>query len=155
MTGAGEHPAEVLLEHTLQRAVAYLRELPERRVAPAGELAALRAELGGPLPESGESAATVLARIDGARTETMANAGPRFFGFGASATGSRVGPPARSPTLRSRMCSLFGAALGSFVVRAPPAHPAAQPIATNSRHRCLQDAARGSTRILHPPADRA
>jgi glutamate/tyrosine decarboxylase-like PLP-dependent enzyme len=73
---------EELLRQTAARALAYLRALPDRRVAPDVDPTTLRAALDTPLPDDGAPAADVLAAIDDAAARgTMANAGPRFFGF--------------------------------------------------------------------------
>ena len=71
-----------LLENTLERALAFLEELPHRKVAPAVDLAALRETMGGPIPEDGLPPERVLADLDdAARPGIVATAGPRFFGF--------------------------------------------------------------------------
>lgn len=73
---------EALLRDTARRAEAFLAGLASRHVGPRGGLDELRGMLGGPLPEGGEPAATVIAGLDDAAAiGTMANAGPRFFGF--------------------------------------------------------------------------
>ncbi len=71
-----------LLQDAARRAQAFLGGLADRRVGPRAALDELRTMLGGPLPESGEAAAAVIARLDeAAALGTMANVGPRFFGF--------------------------------------------------------------------------
>jgi glutamate/tyrosine decarboxylase-like PLP-dependent enzyme len=71
-----------LLRETTDRALAFLEELPDRKVAPAVDLDALREAMGGPLPERGIPAGEVLAHLDdAARPGIVASGGPRFFGF--------------------------------------------------------------------------
>src|SRR5690349_8802930 len=71
-----------LLTSTLARALEFLDELPDRHVAPAVDLDALRAAMGGPLSDEGVPADEVVARLDeAARPGLVATAGPRFFGF--------------------------------------------------------------------------
>jgi len=71
-----------LLADTLTRALAFLDELAERKVAPEVDLESLRSAMGGPLPEEGLPAEEVVARLDeAARPGLVASAGPRFFGF--------------------------------------------------------------------------
>jgi glutamate/tyrosine decarboxylase-like PLP-dependent enzyme len=71
-----------LLQRATEIAQAYLASLPERRVAPSATPAQLRAALGGPLPEAGETASAVLERLArGAEPGILASSGPRFFGF--------------------------------------------------------------------------
>jgi glutamate/tyrosine decarboxylase-like PLP-dependent enzyme len=71
-----------LLRTTADRAIRYMRELPERRVAPdAAALTALK-RFDEPLPEGPDDAKHVLALLDEAGSPaTVASAGPRFFGF--------------------------------------------------------------------------
>jgi len=73
---------KALLTDTLERAVAFLDELPHRKVGSDADLDALRAAMGGPVPEKGALAEDVLRELDDtARPGLVANAGPRFFGF--------------------------------------------------------------------------
>ncbi|HET7786274.1 MAG TPA: pyridoxal-dependent decarboxylase [Myxococcales bacterium] len=70
------------LEAACAAALRYLDALPGRAVGASADAAALRAALGGPLPEQGEPPAQVvedLARE--ADPGLVASAGPRFFGF--------------------------------------------------------------------------
>ena len=70
------------LEAACAAAVRYLDALPARAVAASADAAAMRAALGGPLPEEGDAPARVvedLARK--ADPGVVASAGPRFFGF--------------------------------------------------------------------------
>jgi glutamate/tyrosine decarboxylase-like PLP-dependent enzyme len=70
------------LEAACAAAVRYLDALPGRAVAASADAAAMRAALGGPLPERGDPPARVvedLARK--ADPGIVASAGPRFFGF--------------------------------------------------------------------------
>ena len=78
-SGAG---AEAALQDATQRALRYLRGLPERRVFPgATEVQRLQA-LDGPVPESGADASQVIQLLDEAGSPaTVASAGGRYFGF--------------------------------------------------------------------------
>jgi len=71
-----------LLLNAANRAIRYVRELPERRVAPD---AAALAGLDGfdePLPNAPDDPERVIALLDEAGSPaTVASAGPRFFGF--------------------------------------------------------------------------
>ena len=53
-----------LLTETAERALSFLEELPERTVAPPVDVDALRAAMGGNLPETGEPPERVLAALD-------------------------------------------------------------------------------------------
>ena len=72
-----------LLAAAADHAAAYLDGLPERRVGPAEtDPAALRAALGGPLPDNPSDPRAVLdALVAGAGPGLMASQSPRFFGF--------------------------------------------------------------------------
>lgn len=74
-----------LLRDTANRAIEFLREAPERPVAPNVDADTLRQALAGPtgsLPEEGRPAARVLAELDAAtRPGLVTTIGPRFFGF--------------------------------------------------------------------------
>ena len=72
-----------LLTAAAGHAADFLEGLPERRVGPAEtDPAALRAALGGPLPEGPSDPRAVLdALVDGAGPGLMASQSPRFFGF--------------------------------------------------------------------------
>jgi glutamate/tyrosine decarboxylase-like PLP-dependent enzyme len=60
----------------------FLTTLDERPVAASADAAAVRAALGGPLPERGEDPVAVIdALAAGAEPGVMATAGPRYFGF--------------------------------------------------------------------------
>jgi len=73
---------KALLTDTMERALSFLDELPHRKVGSDADLDALRAALGGPVPDRGASAEDVLRDLDAAvRPGLVANAGPRFFGF--------------------------------------------------------------------------
>jgi len=73
---------KALLNDTMERAVSFLDELPHRKVGSDADLDALRAAMGGPVPERGTPAEDVLKGLDdAARPGLVANAGPRFFGF--------------------------------------------------------------------------
>jgi len=71
-----------LLRTTAERAIRYVHELPERRVAPdAAALAGLE-RFDEPLPDGPDDPERVIAFLDEAGSPaTMASAGPRFFGF--------------------------------------------------------------------------
>ena len=71
-----------LLRSTAERAIRYVNELPERRVAPdAAALAGLK-RFDEPLPDGPEDPERVIALLDEAGSPaTVATAGPRFFGF--------------------------------------------------------------------------
>jgi glutamate/tyrosine decarboxylase-like PLP-dependent enzyme len=75
--------SHALLTAAADHAAAYLDGLPERRVGPAEtDPAALRAALGGPLPEAPSDPRAVLdALVAGAGPGLMASQSPRFFGF--------------------------------------------------------------------------
>ena len=71
-----------LLRRTTDRIAAYRAGLAERAVAPVADRDALRARLGGPLPESGTAADSVVEELAAAvEPELVASAGPRYFGF--------------------------------------------------------------------------
>jgi len=73
---------KALLTDTMERAVSFLDELPHRKVGSDADLGALRAAMGGPVPDGGMPAEDVLKGLDdAARPGLVANAGPRFFGF--------------------------------------------------------------------------
>ena len=71
-----------LLFSAAERAGDYLRSLPERPVnVSAAAIDALQ-RLGGPVPERGKDAASVLQLLDDVGSPaTMATAGPRYFGY--------------------------------------------------------------------------
>jgi glutamate/tyrosine decarboxylase-like PLP-dependent enzyme len=78
-------------DRVLDRAAAlakdYLVSLSDRPVGPTVDLPALREAMGGPLPERGEVAATVIERLaQAADPGLVASAGPRYFGFVVGAT---------------------------------------------------------------------
>jgi glutamate/tyrosine decarboxylase-like PLP-dependent enzyme len=72
-----------LLTAAADHAATFLDGLPERRVGPAEiDPAALRAALGGPLPDGPDDPRAVLdALVAGAGPGLMASQSPRFFGF--------------------------------------------------------------------------
>src|SRR6188472_1914255 len=72
-----------LLTAAVEHAADFLEGLPERRVGPAEtDPTALRAALGGPLPDGPEDPRAVLdALVAGADAGLMASQSPRFFGF--------------------------------------------------------------------------
>ncbi len=78
----GADATERLLHEAAGRAARYLAGLDERAVAP--DPAALRGleVLDGPLPEDGADPAEIIALLDEVGSPaTVANAGPRYFGF--------------------------------------------------------------------------
>src|SRR5215211_2943403 len=70
------------LRSAVRHAEAFLAGLDERPVGAAADAAAIRAVLGGPLPEHGEDPEAVIdALATGADPGIVATAGPRYFGF--------------------------------------------------------------------------
>jgi glutamate/tyrosine decarboxylase-like PLP-dependent enzyme len=68
-------------------AQAFLNTLDERAVAARTDAAAVRAVLGGPVPQDGEDPTAVIdALTTGADPGVVASAGPRYFGFVTAAT---------------------------------------------------------------------
>ena len=71
-----------LMRDAAERGVRYLQGLAERPVAASKDAIAGLTALGGPLPEAGTAPEDVLALLDQhASPATVANAGPRYFGF--------------------------------------------------------------------------
>jgi len=71
-----------LLSRTAELATDYLVSLAERPVGPRGDLATLRAAMGGPLPEGpADPLEVVEALASAADPGIVATAGPRYFGF--------------------------------------------------------------------------
>ena len=71
-----------LLRTTAERAIRYLRELPERSVAPEVDALIGLERFDEPLPDGPDDPERVIALLDEAGSPaTMATAGPRFFGF--------------------------------------------------------------------------
>ncbi|MGI9413979.1 MAG: hypothetical protein ACR2PM_09930, partial [Hyphomicrobiales bacterium] len=71
-----------LMRDAAERGVRYLQGLAERPVAASKDAIAGLTALGGPLPEAGTASEDVLALLDQhASPATVANAGPRYFGF--------------------------------------------------------------------------
>jgi glutamate/tyrosine decarboxylase-like PLP-dependent enzyme len=71
-----------LLRHAAELAIGYLSSLDDRPVGGPVDLAALRAALGGPLPEGPTDPRDVLDElVTGADRGLIASAGPRYFGF--------------------------------------------------------------------------
>ncbi len=70
------------LRRTAERVAGYRRTVGERPVAPPVDSAALRAALGGPLPEEGTAPEAVIDELVAAvEPALVASAGPRYFGF--------------------------------------------------------------------------
>ena len=77
----GQETAD-LLRSTTERAIDYLRTLPDRPVAPDVTVAELRALMGGELTGDGVADAQVIAELAHAGDRgAVAMAGPRYFGF--------------------------------------------------------------------------
>jgi glutamate/tyrosine decarboxylase-like PLP-dependent enzyme len=71
-----------LLHRTADLAADYLDSLAQRPVVQAVDLEALRAAMGGPLPDGPSDPATVVADLAAAADPGLvASAGPRYFGF--------------------------------------------------------------------------
>lgn len=71
-----------LLHGTAERAIRYLKELPERSVAPSAEAVARLADFDRTLPdETGDPLETLALLDELGSPATMGMAGPRFFGF--------------------------------------------------------------------------
>ena len=71
-----------LLALTAERVADYREGVDGRPVAPAVDVAALRAALGGPLPQQGAGADAVVEQLATAvEPALVATVGPRFFGF--------------------------------------------------------------------------
>jgi glutamate/tyrosine decarboxylase-like PLP-dependent enzyme len=71
-----------LLHRTADLAADFLDELPARPVARAVDLPALRAALGGPMPENPSDSEGVVATLArAAEPGLVGSAGPRYFGF--------------------------------------------------------------------------
>jgi len=70
------------LRRTAERVADYRRTVGERPVAPPVDSAALRAALGGPLPDEGAAPEAVIDELVAAvEPALVASAGPRYFGF--------------------------------------------------------------------------
>lgn len=71
-----------LLSDAARRAIAYLDELPQRRVGPSNEAVAALSAFDVPLPETPQDARRMLAELDAIGSPaTAASAGGRYFGF--------------------------------------------------------------------------
>ena len=128
--------SEELLRTTAERAIRYLRELPERGVAPEVDAIIGLERFDEPLPEHPSDPERVIALLDEAGSPaTMASAGPRFFGFviggshpvavAAELAGHGVGPERRRlhGLSRGRDARAGGAALAGRALR-PAVHDA-------------------------------
>ena len=70
------------LRRTAERVADYRRTVGERPVAPPVDTEALRATLGGPLPQEGTAPEVVIDQLVSAvEPALVASAGPRYFGF--------------------------------------------------------------------------
>jgi glutamate/tyrosine decarboxylase-like PLP-dependent enzyme len=70
------------LRRAAERAAGFRRTVGERPVAPQVDPDALRAELGGPLPDDGADPDAVIDRlVEVVEPALVATAGPRYFGF--------------------------------------------------------------------------
>jgi len=71
-----------LLRRTAELAADFLNRLPDRPVSTPVDLAALRRELGGPLPDRGEDPQRVVEALAAdVEPGLVGSAGPRYFGF--------------------------------------------------------------------------
>jgi glutamate/tyrosine decarboxylase-like PLP-dependent enzyme len=71
-----------LLRRTAELAADFLNRLPDRPVSTPVDLAALRRELGGPLPDRGEDPQEVIEKLaTDVEPGLVGSAGPRYFGF--------------------------------------------------------------------------
>ncbi|HEX6331324.1 MAG TPA: pyridoxal-dependent decarboxylase [Actinomycetota bacterium] len=71
-----------LLHRTADHVADFREGVGDRPVGPTASLDELRAALGGPLPETGTDAGTVIDRlVTAADPGIVANVGPRYFGF--------------------------------------------------------------------------
>ena len=86
-----------LLTRVCSYVAEYRRTVPLRPVVPALDLDAVRAAIGGPLPESPTPAADVIDQlIAGVDPAVVASAGPRYFGF---VTGGALDAPTAADVL--------------------------------------------------------
>jgi glutamate/tyrosine decarboxylase-like PLP-dependent enzyme len=77
-----DHERDHLLHRTAELAGGFLDRLPDRPVSQPVDLAALRASMGGPLPEApGDPEAVIEALARDAEPGLVGTAGPRYFGF--------------------------------------------------------------------------
>ena len=75
-------PMNQLLRRTCELASQYLESVAARRVTQPVDFQALLAQLGGALPENGETANDVIEQLAAcADPAIVATAGPRYFGF--------------------------------------------------------------------------
>src|SRR5690349_20967138 len=71
-----------VLDRARAHAIAYLEGVAARHVGGTSTVAALRAALGGPVPEEGDDPVRVLEQLAiDADPGVVASAGPRYFGF--------------------------------------------------------------------------
>jgi glutamate/tyrosine decarboxylase-like PLP-dependent enzyme len=82
MAQNSQSPTEILLTDSMRRAVRYMQNVPERRVAPTSEQIARLELLSGPLPENSSDPASVFGLLDEVGSPaTVACTGGRYFGF--------------------------------------------------------------------------
>ena len=73
---------DTALRRAADLGLAYLSGLSERHVGPRADAATITARLGGPLPEQGTDATTVVEQLaEAVDPGLVASAGPRYFGF--------------------------------------------------------------------------
>ena len=76
------HERDTALRRAADLGLAYLSGLSERHVGPRVDAATITARLGGPLPERGTDATTVVEQLaEAVDPGLVASAGPRYFGF--------------------------------------------------------------------------
>jgi len=73
---------ETALRRAAELGYAYLAGLPDRHVGPRADAEAIRARLGGPLPDEGMDATSVAEQLaEAVDPGLVASAGPRYYGF--------------------------------------------------------------------------
>ena len=91
------------LRRAAELGIEFLDGLSERHVGPREDAATVAERLGGPVPEDGTDAVTVIEQLaEAVDPGLVATAGPRYFGFvvgGAAESGGAIVHPA-DPTAR-------------------------------------------------------